>query len=180
MTVQVKYTVYIEYTGRYILDDLPLFTLLRYPFFSLSFLSIHVYEEAHSGFLAPWTTLVAFKDIKTRKNWYRNAAEIELQLQKRILPTKSGTSSLRYFDGTTMRSYQLPTHAFETVQCRQENVPKECEILEFDHQENEGNNTAVYSPYNPVIERHNAASLNPREHAILHNKGQGWEEVLLS
>jgi len=145
--------------------------------FSLCPLSIHVYEEAHSGFLAPWTTLVAFKDIKTRKNWYRNAAEIELQLQKRILPTKSGTSSLRYFDGTTMRSYQLPTHAFETVQCRQENVPKECEILEFDRQ---GNNTVVYSPYNPVIERHNAASLNPREHAILHNKGQGWEEVLLS
>lgn len=75
----------------------------------------------------------------------------------------------------------MPTHAFETVQCRQENVPKECEIMiEFDRQGNEGNNTVVHSPYNPVIERHNAASLNPRGHAILHNKGQGWEEVLLS
>ena len=85
--------------------------------------SIHVYEEAHSKFLAPWSTMVAFKDMQTRNNWYRNAAEIELQLQKRILSRKSGSSSLRNFDGATMSSYQLPSKSFEIVHCRQENVP---------------------------------------------------------
>ncbi|KAL9183486.1 hypothetical protein ACHAXT_004342 [Thalassiosira profunda] len=79
---------------------------------AVGFKSIHVYEEAHSGFLSPWTTLVAFKDIKTRANWYRSPAEIELQLQKRILPSKTGASSLRYFDGATMHSYQMPSNAF--------------------------------------------------------------------
>ncbi|KAL7543476.1 hypothetical protein ACHAXR_012757 [Thalassiosira sp. AJA248-18] len=140
--------------------------------------SIHVYEESHSGFLAPWSTLVAFKDIQTRENWYRNAAEIELQLHKRILPKRTGASSLRYFDGATMSSYQVPSSAFETVHCRQEDVPEDCmgettwlggAVVA------NGTNTKSTIAYNPVIERHGSReNLHP-----LHNI-HGWKEILLN
>ncbi|KAL3783079.1 hypothetical protein ACHAW5_002124 [Stephanodiscus triporus] len=92
----------------------------------VGFKSIHPYEEAHCGFAAPWSMLVAFKNIRTNDNWYRNAPEVELQLQKRILPSKSGKSPLRYFDGPSMRSYLSLPIAFETVYCRQVDPPKDC------------------------------------------------------
>ena len=122
--------------------------------------SIHVYEEGHSKFLMAWTTLVAFKDVETKKNWYRSAAEVELQLQKRILSRPSGESSLRYFDGATMLGYQLPSKGFEAVHCRQENVPEDCGR---DFNENmdiisDSSNTTVY---NPILERHNSGSRSP-------------------
>eukprot|EP00571_Detonula_confervacea_P016753 CAMPEP_0172296894 /NCGR_PEP_ID=MMETSP1058-20130122/87_1 /TAXON_ID=83371 /ORGANISM="Detonula confervacea, Strain CCMP 353" /LENGTH=754 /DNA_ID=CAMNT_0013005969 /DNA_START=112 /DNA_END=2376 /DNA_ORIENTATION=- len=144
----------------------------------VGFKSIHVYEEAHSGFLAPWSTLVAFKDIQARENWYRNSAEIELQLQKRILPTKSGRSSLRNFDGATMSSYQLPSSAFETVHCRQEDAPRDCDQTIGLLGSTAANETAKSVAYNPVIERHARESLHSREYAS-HNI-QGWKEGLLN
>ena len=76
--------------------------------FFLYYQSIHIYEESHCEFEAPWTTLVAFKDVETRNRWYRSPAEVELDLSRRILTTKDGKSSLRYFDGATMKSYQSP------------------------------------------------------------------------
>lgn len=141
------------------------------------FKSIHIYEEAHSGFLAPWSTLVAFRDIKTRENWYRNGAEIELQLQKRILRSKSGSSSLRYFDGATMSSYQVPSRGFETVHCRQEETPKDCDKIEWLGKA-VAYDTNKTIAYNPVVERHTRDSLHSREYA-LHNI-HGWKEVLLN
>ena len=95
-------------------------------FHALFVSSIQLYDEAHSGFGDPWSTLLAFKDLKTSENWYRNAAEIQLQLQKRILPSKTGGSPLRYFDGATMNSYQFPSSAFGTISRRQEDSPSEC------------------------------------------------------
>lgn len=139
-------------------------------------LSMHVYVEAHSGFLAPWSTLVAFKDAGAREKWYRNGAEIELQLQKRILRSKSGGSSLRYFDGATMSSYQVPSRAFEDVHCRQESKPQDCVNTEWFGQTNasDTNNTAAY---NPVAERRTRDSLHSRE--FVHNI-RDWKEVLLN
>jgi len=84
----------------------------------VGFKSIHIYEESHSGFLSPWSTLLAFKHYDSRANWYRSAAEIELELQKRILPTKSGRRPLRNYDGATHFSYQVPSKPFETIDCR--------------------------------------------------------------
>ena len=72
----------------------------------------------------PWTTLLAFKDAATRERWYRSTAEIELDLSRRILSTKEGKSSLRYFDGATMKSYQRPGKFFETIYCLQEEQPR--------------------------------------------------------
>lgn len=88
--------------------------------------TMHSYDEAHSNFLAPWSYLAAFKDSKFKSNWYRNAAEIDLQLDQRIHKTKSGKRPLRYFDGPTMKNYQIPPKGFATIHCRQTNVPEEC------------------------------------------------------
>lgn len=145
----------------------------------VGFKSIHIYEEAHSGFLAPWSTLVAFKDISARDNWYRNSAEIELQLQKRILRTQSGHTSLRNFDGATMSHYQVPSSAFEDVHCRQKDAPSDCDqrpgLLENIAPVKED---ATSVAYNPVIERHSRERLHSREYAS-HNI-QGWKKSILN
>ena len=116
-----------------------------------SYQSIHIYEESHCQFGAPWTTLIAFKDVETRKRWYRSPAAIELDLSRRILPTMDGKTSLRYFDGATMKSYQMPARAFEENFCRQQDKPEECaEKVRFGN----GKEVNVSSAYNPVFERH--------------------------
>ena len=113
--------------------------------------SIHIYEESHCEFGAPWTTLIAFKDVDTRKRWYRSSAAVELDLSRRILPTKDGKTSLRYFDGATMKSYQMPSRAFEDNYCHQQDKPEECaEKVRFGNVEE----VNVSSAYSPVFERH--------------------------
>jgi hypothetical protein len=92
----------------------------------VGFESIHVYEESHSAFLYPWSYLVAFKAFENRVNWYLAEPQVEVNIHSRILPTKDGKNSLRYFDGATMVSYQIPHKAFETVFCREEPMPEEC------------------------------------------------------
>jgi len=47
---------------------------------------------------------------------------------KRRIKTKSGMNPFKYFDGATMVSYQVPPKAMETVYCRQEPRPEECEV----------------------------------------------------
>mmetsp|Transcript_24003 Transcript_24003/g.47680 ORF Transcript_24003/g.47680 Transcript_24003/m.47680 type:complete len:728 (+) Transcript_24003:116-2299(+) len=118
---------------------------------AIGFKSIHIYEESHCQFGAPWTTLIAFKDVETRKRWYRSPAAVELDLSRRILPTKDGKTSLRYFDGATMKSYQMPSRAFEDNYCHQQDKPEECvEKVRFGNVEE----VNVSSAYSPVFERH--------------------------
>eukprot|EP00581_Thalassiosira_minuscula_P004007 CAMPEP_0183735808 /NCGR_PEP_ID=MMETSP0737-20130205/47687_1 /TAXON_ID=385413 /ORGANISM="Thalassiosira miniscula, Strain CCMP1093" /LENGTH=719 /DNA_ID=CAMNT_0025969657 /DNA_START=170 /DNA_END=2330 /DNA_ORIENTATION=+ len=93
---------------------------------SVGFQTLLNYDEGHSHFDAPWNMLVAFKHNKSRSRWYRNAAEIEIDLHQRLLQTKSGDPPLRYFDGATMMGYQTTTRSQETLYCRREEVPREC------------------------------------------------------
>lgn len=94
----------------------------------VGFQSMHVYDEGHSHFDDPWSYLVCFKDSTSRANWYRSSAEIEIELHQRMYGSKSGrSSSLRFFDGSTMAGYQVPTRAQETIYCRSENAPWECD-----------------------------------------------------
>jgi spermidine synthase len=95
----------------------------------VGFLSLHLYEEAHSDFSHPWSFMIACKTDTCSKNWYANEAEVSRKIHQRILPTKSGKHSLKYFDGSTMQRYQRPTRAWETVYCRADPEPTECRIL---------------------------------------------------
>ena len=92
----------------------------------IGFQSMHIYEESHCGFNYPWSFLVACKSDKCRFNWYMNEAQIDLRIHYRMMRTKSGSSPLRYFDGATMKSYQDPPKAWETLYCRREPVPEHC------------------------------------------------------
>ena len=67
------------------------------------------------------------KGKDSEKLWYRNAAEIDIDIQKRVLKTLSGTPTLKYFDGAIMESlYQIPTKGFEGVHCRANPIPNNC------------------------------------------------------
>lgn len=82
--------------------------------------------KSHCGFTAPWTFLVAFKSYASRSRWYANPAEIELEIRRRTVKTKSGKNPILFFDGATMFSYQVPPKSMEIVYCRQEPTPKDC------------------------------------------------------
>ena len=96
----------------------------------VGFRSIHIYEEGHSRFFSPWSYLVAFKSFATRVNWYLTEAEVEINIHDRILPDKEGKSTLTYFDGATMVSYQAPHRVFETIFCRESPMPVDCDIYQ--------------------------------------------------
>lgn len=123
------------------------------------FKSIHIYEEGHSQFYAPWATMVAFKDIETRNSWYRNSAEVDIQIKKRIGKGTTNAPLLRNFDGSTMMGYQVTPKVFDTIYCKQQPVPAKC----FD--KNINSNQA----YNPILDR----SSNPRQSKIHHFFGRG-------
>lgn len=94
---------------------------------SVGFESLHIYEEANCGFRWPWMFAVALKSSKIDHQWYRNAAEIDLDIARRLIPTVSGEPSLKVFDGTTMNyNYQNPGKSTETVFCREIPTPKSC------------------------------------------------------
>lgn len=93
----------------------------------LGFESIHIYDESHCDFYHPWSILVALKDYEKRANWYRNTAEIQLELHQRIHKMKFGAPALLHFDAATMISYQLPSKSFESIYCRQDDEPEECD-----------------------------------------------------
>ena len=84
----------------------------------VGFKSIHIYDAPHCHFYEPWQILVAFKDRNSKANWSRNSAEIDLALHRRLYRTKSGKSPLRYFDGSTMTTFQVPPKVIETNFCR--------------------------------------------------------------
>jgi len=95
------------------------------------FQSMHTYDEGHSEFDAPWAYLVCLKDYKSRANWYRTAPDINIQLLTRLHKTKSGKPILSVFDAATMISYQVPTKAQETLFCRSDDAPDECDEYGF-------------------------------------------------
>ena len=121
------------------------------------FKSIHLYDEGHSEFHAPWSTMVAFKSLETKKNWYRNSAEIDLQIKKRIRKSNTNEPLLRNFDGSTMMGYQVSPKVFETQYCSQENTPSECKDKKV---------ISADQVYNPVVDRSSSPRLS-RNHNFL-------------
>ena len=96
----------------------------------VGFSTLHLYEEAHCDFSHPWSFVIACKTRACSDHWYANEAEISRKIHERIVHTKSGDLSLKYFDGSTMKRYQQPTRAWENVYCRADPQPHECKILD--------------------------------------------------
>ena len=141
-----------------VLANLLSFQMILY--FSLNY----VFKKAHSHFYAPWDYLVCFKDGKLRQRWYKTAAELETVLHERLHRTKSGKPILLYFDAPTMVSYQTPSKASETIECRKENAPPECqyeyrgfdpELFDPTYQNMAYSEQKTFdSVYSPIAERH--------------------------
>ena len=72
--------------------------------------------------------MVACKSDDCDWNWNLNHAGVETQIHSRLRSTKSGTSSLKHFDGATMERYQLPNKQWERFFCRRTPRMKSCEI----------------------------------------------------
>jgi hypothetical protein len=85
----------------------------------VSFESMHTYEESHCQFIDAWTYLVSCKSaLECRQAWLANAAQVDLRLQERILPSKASSGLLKYYDGATQQTYQRPHKMYETLFCR--------------------------------------------------------------
>ena len=99
----------------------------------IGFKSIHVYGQAHAGYTSTWNNMMATKSLKVRSNWYRNEAEVNVEVLRRTVKTKSGAPIFHYFDGATMQLFQLPAKRFETIFCKNNPRPQACdEVCRFD------------------------------------------------
>jgi len=123
----------------------------------LGFVTMHVYGQNHGGYGDTWNNLMAAKSLKARQNWYRNAAEINLQLQQRLVKSKSGSALLQYFDGSTMEQFQYPGKRVEKVFCRETPTPASC----------------VLRGFNPNVQNIKAEDLKVRKSDISEKVGRG-------
>ena len=89
--------------------------------------TLSLYIQSHAGFYYPWQFVVAFKAFKSRDGWFGSESETNLKIHQRIIRTKNGNSSLRYFDGATMLSYKFPSKASETVFCLRDSKSEMCQ-----------------------------------------------------
>mmetsp|Transcript_14153 Transcript_14153/g.28862 ORF Transcript_14153/g.28862 Transcript_14153/m.28862 type:complete len:654 (-) Transcript_14153:124-2085(-) len=148
-----KSGVFIAQIGRAaaaVVDETAMFKRM---FSDVGFRSMHIYDEGRSGFYEPWSHLVALKNTVSRKLWYQNAANIDIELHKRIVSTHSGEPALLYFDASVMLSYQLPHMVHEDVYCRLH--LQQCYAVE-DMVKNRDLDLTVIDdgdPFNPLYER---------------------------
>lgn len=91
-----------------------------------------VYEEPHCGFLEPHAFLIVCKNAECRSRWYARSDQVDYEIYDRIVRTHSKKRALTFFDGTTQRSYQWPKKGWETVYCRREPTPFECDYRNLD------------------------------------------------
>jgi len=95
--------------------------------------AVMVYEEAHCGFLEPHSFLVVCNNSNCRSRWLRESAVFDYDIYDRIVGTKSSERPFIHYDGTTHHSYRAPPKAWETVYCRREPTPFECDYIWLDN-----------------------------------------------
>lgn len=84
----------------------------------IGFKKILQYDEAHSRLPDSRDFVVALKDPNVKARWYRNEAQVQLDIHRRLRPSMSGSISLNFYDGATYMSYQLPNRVVEDEWCR--------------------------------------------------------------
>jgi hypothetical protein len=95
--------------------------------------AMFVYEEAHCGFMEPHSFLVVCRNaVSCRPKWWAESKAIDYQIYDRIIKTHSKERPLVHYDGSTQFTYRFPPKAWETVYCRREPTPKECQYMALD------------------------------------------------
>ncbi|KAL3937913.1 MAG: hypothetical protein SGARI_001948 [Bacillariaceae sp.] len=94
--------------------------------------AMFVYEDPHCGFSEPRAFMVVCKSSACRRLFYATSDEIDYEIYSRILRTKSKARALAYFDGITHLGYQVAPKAWETLYCRREPTPFECDYRHLD------------------------------------------------
>lgn len=90
------------------------------------FVRMYDYADAHGGFLDVWTFMIAFKSFTSERRWFANQAQVDMELHRRSMPTKSGDTPFLYFDGATMASFQLPSRVTSDFKCKMNVHPGYC------------------------------------------------------
>jgi len=124
----------------------------------LGFKSISIYGQAHGGYTSTWNNLISTKSLKARTNWFRNEPEVALEMQRRAVKSKSGSSLFHYFDGATMQFFQVPSKRFETTHCRQIPMPESCKD---------------YRGFDPKIPNAGISSFEVKASGLGENAGRG-------
>ena len=102
--------------------------------------AMFVYEDSHVGFLVPKSFLIVCKSPNCRSRFYSSPDEMNNEIQSRIVNDSSITTTtttskkkpLQYFDGATHLYYQVAPKAWETIYCRREPMPFECNYVHLD------------------------------------------------
>lgn len=97
--------------------------------------AMFVYEDSHVGFLVPKSFLIVCKSSNCRSRFYASPDEINSEIRKRIVNDSTHqvhNKPLQYFDGATHLYYQVAPKAWETIYCRREPMPFECNYVHLD------------------------------------------------
>jgi hypothetical protein len=96
--------------------------------------AMFVYEDPNCGFLEPRAFMIVCKSVTCRERFYATSDEMDYQIYDRMVLTHSKARALVYFDGVTHLGFQVAPKAWETIYCRREPMPFECDYrhLAFD------------------------------------------------
>lgn len=94
--------------------------------------AIFVYEEAHCGFAVPLTFLMVCKNSSCRKRWYASADATDTEIYARLSEPVGEKPLLLHYDGSTQENFQYTPIAWETVYCRRDPMPFECNYRGLD------------------------------------------------
>jgi len=95
--------------------------------------AMFVYEDSHVGFLVPKSFLIVCKSSSCRSRFYAAPEDLNMEIARRIVSTTDSTNkALKYYDGVTQIYYQVAPKAWETIYCRREPTPFECDYRHLD------------------------------------------------
>jgi len=94
--------------------------------------AIFLYEEAHCGFSVPLSFLIVCKNSSCRKRWYASADATDTDIYSRLSESVDTEPVLSHYDGSTQENFQYTPIAWETVYCRRDPMPFECNYRGLD------------------------------------------------
>lgn len=94
--------------------------------------AVFVYEEPHVGFEEPTSFLIVCKSETCRSMWYSSSHAVDYLINTRLRDSHGTDHPLVHYDGSAQYSYQFPSRGWETVYCKREPIPHECQYRGLD------------------------------------------------